>query len=118
MAKKQDSSRLEQHRLTLRFLEADFQKLKYWADKEGVSVNEFIILMLEQWVDIKNGNYELPTLEVQRLNQLIEAHSVMARDLQSLTSVVVSGFDSLLSLTRGDNYLLQDEDGELDFSSE
>lgn len=103
-----------QHRLTLRFLEEDFQKLKYWADKEDVSVNEFILLMLEQWIDIKNGSYDLPTLEVQRLNQLIESQSVMSRDLQSLTSVVVSGFDSLLKLTRGDNYLLKDEDGELD----
>lgn len=105
----------ENHRLTLRFSQADFDRMKYWAEKADCSINEFIILMLEQWIDIQNGNYELPTLEVQRLNQLIESHSVMARDLQSLTSVVINGFDSLLSLTKGDNYLLDDsEDGELD----
>lgn len=108
---KQEASNV--HRLTLRFPEVECQKLKYWADKQGCSINEFILLMLEQWIDIQNGNYQLPTLEVQRLNQLIEAQTVMSKDLQSLASLVISGFDSLLSLTRGDNYLLEEEDGEI-----
>lgn len=100
-------------RLTLRFPAVEAEKLKYWANRAGYSVNDFILLMLEQWIDIQNGNYNLPTLEVQRLNQLIESQSVMSQDLQTLASLVVNGFDSLLSLTRGDNYLLEDEDGEL-----
>lgn len=101
------------HRLTLRLYESDFEKLSYWANKQGISINEFVPVMLEQYIAIANGDYELPTLEVKRLNQLIESQSVMSRDMQSLTSVVISGFDSLLKLTKGDNYLLEGEDGEV-----
>ena len=102
------------HRLTVRMDEPDFERLEYWAKHEGYSINEFIVVMLEQYIGIANGNYQLPTLEVQRLNQLIESQAVMSRNLQSLESIVVSGFDSLLGLTRGDNYLLEsDETGEV-----
>lgn len=102
------------HRMTLRFSEDDMSRLRYWADRSQCSVNEFIILMLEQWIDIQNGNYQLPTLEIQRLNQLIDVIQVLSKNTQALETVVTNGFDSLLSLTKGDNYLLEDggdEDG-------
>lgn len=104
----------DSHRLTLRLADTDFNKLAYWAQNKGVSINEFVVIALERYIDIENGNYQLPTLEVQRLNQLIEAQSVMSQNMQSLETIVISGFDSLLSLTKGDNYLLEQEDGELD----
>lgn len=101
-----------QHRLTLRFSESDYSKLQYWAEHAKVSVNEFIILMLEQWIDIQNGNYELPTLEIQRLNQLISAMSAMSGDMRNLVTIVTTGFDSLTSLTRGSNYLFEQADAD------
>ena len=99
-----------QHRVTLRFTESDHARMQYWAERADCSVNEFIILMLEQWIDIQNGNYQLPSLEVQRLNQLVESVQVLSQSMGSLESIVTSGFDSLLSLTRGDNYLLEQID--------
>ncbi len=36
------------------------------------------------------------------------------KGLQSLESVVIHGFDSLLKLTKGDNYLLEHQDGEIE----
>lgn len=102
-----------QHRLTIRLSQTDFEKLQYWAGKADCSINEFILVLLEQWIDIQNGNYQLPTLEVQRLNQLIEAVQVLSQNQQTLESIVTNGFDSLLSLTRGDNYLLEQMDGEI-----
>lgn len=103
----------EKHRLTLRFFESDYDRLQYWAEKRGVSINDFIIEMLELYIDIQNGNYQLPTLEIQRLNQLIEITQVLSRNVNALETITTSGFDSLLKLTRGDNYLLDEEDGEL-----
>lgn len=100
------------HRLTLRLLQSDFEKLMYWARKEEVSMNEFVVMLLEQYIDIQNGNYQLPTLEVQRLNQLIESQSVLSQNIKALETITINGFDSLISLTRGDNYLLEHEDGE------
>lgn len=101
------------HRLTLRLREADFEKLSYWAERTGVSINEFVPMLLERYVDIENGNYALPTLEIHRLNQLIDSQQVLVQNVQSLETIVINGFDSLLSLTRGDNYLLEAEDGEI-----
>ena len=34
-------------------------------------------------------------------------------NVASLENVTVHGFDSLLNLTRGDNYLLDEEDGDI-----
>ena len=100
-------------RRTLRLSPECDEKLAYWADKEGYSVNAFIPVILDLYVDIKNGNYQLPTLEQRRLNQLIESIGVMSKDLQSLQQVVINGLDSLIGLTRGDNYLLEAETGEV-----
>lgn len=103
----------EKQRMTLRFPVKDAERLEYWAKESGVTPSDFILLMLDQWIDIHNGNYQLPTLEVQRMNELIEQITVLSRNVNSLESVTISGFDSLLRLTRGDNYLLEDEDGEI-----
>lgn len=73
-------------------------------------MSELISVMLHQYIDIQNGNYQLPTLEAQRLNQLIDGMAVMSRNMQSLEQVVTSGFDSLIGLTRGDNYLYEESD--------
>lgn len=32
----------EFHRLTLRIEEEEFEKLKYWAEKKGVNVNQYV----------------------------------------------------------------------------
>ena len=100
-------------RVTLRLSNKDADKLTYWAQDAGVSVNEFIPMLVDQWASIKSGDYRLPTLEQARLNQLVDVMLSMSTNMQSLESVVTSGFDSLLRLTRGDNYLLVHEDGEL-----
>ena len=108
------SATVDSKRRTLRLSVEDDEKLEYWARKEGYSVNAFIPVLLEQYIGIANGNYQLPTLEVQRLNQLVDSMASMSRNMQSLESIVISGFDSLLGLTRGDNYLLEsDETGEV-----
>lgn len=100
------------HRLTVRLTNTDYDRLSYWAEKNDMSINEFIPAMLDRWISIANGDYELPTLEIQRLNQIIDVVAGLSSNIQSLESVTISGFDSLLKLTKGDNYLLEDEDGE------
>lgn len=91
----------------------DFERLKYWAASHEMSINEYIkqaILFKIQW---DNQDYKLAPMEIQRMNQLVDVITVLSSNLRSLEQVVVSGFDSLLGLTRGDNYLLEEEDGEL-----
>ena len=103
----------EGHRMTLRLSEDDYQRLQYWAKRRGLSANEYMQEALERQIWRENGDYDLPTAEVARLNQLIDAVTVLSSNVKSLEDVTVSGFDSLLGLTRGDNYLLEHEDGEV-----
>lgn len=89
------------------------QRLSYWATKRELSENEYMMLAIEEKIARENGDYELPTLEQYRLNQLLDEVKALSTNSANLERVVTSGFDSLLGLTRGDSYLLDDESGEL-----
>ncbi|MET0887108.1 MAG: hypothetical protein ABWX92_11725 [Mycetocola sp.] len=89
------------------------QRVAYWSSKRELSENEYIALAIEEKIARENGDYELPTLEQFRLNQLIDETRALSTNIANLESVVTSGFGSLLGLTRGDSYLLDEENGEL-----
>ncbi|PUB32552.1 hypothetical protein C8K30_1011078 [Promicromonospora sp. AC04] len=92
----------------------DKQRAKYWADKRGfASVNEYAAEALAEQVRRENLDYDLPTLEIARLNELVDQVKALSTNQANLERVVTQGLDSLIGLTRGDNYLLDDEDGEL-----
>ncbi|MGW1784928.1 hypothetical protein ACWCQQ_38360 [Streptomyces sp. NPDC002143] len=92
----------------------DKQRAKYWADKRGFSsVNEYVAEAVVEKIRRENLDYDLPTLEIARLNELVDQVAALAKNSANLERVVTTGFDSLIGLTRGDNYLLDDEDGEL-----
>lgn len=96
-------------RKTLRFYDSDLAKLEYWADKDGISVNEFIIEAVNHYIAFRNGDYQLQTLEQQRLNQLTDMIAGLAQNVNSLSSIIVSSMGSITKLAQGSNYLL-DED--------
>lgn len=101
------------HRLTLRINEDDYQRLQYWAARRGISANDYMIEALYAQIRRENGDYDIPTAEVARLNQLVDLVTGLSSNIKSLENVTISGFDSLLGLTRGDNYLLEQEDGDI-----
>lgn len=101
------------HRVTASLSEDEFQRLQYWSQRHGCSINEYLRDSIELAIRRENHDYDLPDLEAQRLNQVLDALKVLSENIGSLEHVLTSGFDSLLGLTRGDNYLLEPEDGEL-----
>ena len=90
-----------------------YQQLDYWSSKEGISVNEFLNEAIDLMIRFKNKDYPLTTMEQQRLNQLVDGFAILASNQKSLENIITSGFDSLLGLVRGDNYLLENDDGEI-----
>lgn len=100
-------------RKTLRFHPDTIERVRYWSAKRDVPLNDYLVLAVEEKIARENGDYELPTLEQMRLNQLIDEMRALSTNSANLEKVVTSGFDSLLGLTRGDSYLLDEEDGEL-----
>lgn len=104
----------EKYRFTASVDEGTYENVKYWAKKKSLSINDVLREAIDLYVSYQNKDYDLPTLEAGRLNQLLDAMTVLSSNVGSLEKVVTSGFNSLISLTRGDNYLLDDDDGDLD----
>lgn len=103
----------ERLRKTMRLHKDTVQQVEYWRKKEGLTETEFYVQAVEEKVARMNGDYDLPTLEIQRLNQLIDEIRALSTNAANLEIVVNNGFDSLIGMTRGDSYLLDQEDGEL-----
>ena len=100
-------------RVTATVNEETYQRLMYWAEKKGISINQYLNDAIDMAIAYENRDYPLPTLEQARLNQLIDNMASMSSNVKSLENIVTSGFDSLLKLTGGDGYLLDNEDGEI-----
>ena len=100
-------------RVTATITEDMYERLKYWSQKESISVNQYIVEAIEMKIAYENRDYPLSTLEQARLNQIIDGLAVLSSNIKSLESITISNFESLLGLTRGDNYLLEHESGEL-----
>ena len=100
-------------RVTATVTEETFKRLEYWSSKKGISINQYLNEAIDKAIAYENKDYPLPTLEQARLNQLIDVITKLDSDTNSMISVITSGFDSLLGLTRGDNYLTEHQDGDL-----
>lgn len=103
----------ERKRVTSRFSETDFMHILYWAEKHDLSVSEYVHDAVLLAIAHENGDYDIPDILVQRLNQVINNQESLNSNMNAVAEMVESSMDSLLSLTRGDNYLLDDEDGVL-----
>lgn len=101
-------------RTTLYLASDDKERARYWATKHDYSsLNEYLCDAINEKIRRENGDYDLPTLEIARLNELVDHIAALSTNVANLERVVIQGFDSLIGLTRGDNYLLDAEDGEL-----
>ncbi|MDO4595526.1 MAG: hypothetical protein Q4B30_00905 [Coriobacteriaceae bacterium] len=100
-------------RTHVRIPEDRVEVLKYWATRRGMSVNEYINEAIDAQIRKENGDLDVPNVLTCRVNQLVDIVTELSSNLKSLEDVTTSGFDSLLGLTRGDNYLLEHEDGEI-----
>lgn len=100
-------------RFNLRLHADTVERAKYWAEREDLSVNEYFALAIEEKIARANGDFDVPVLAIQRLNQMIDELRALSTNVTNLEVVTVSGFDSLLELTKGDSWLTDEEDGEL-----
>lgn len=100
-------------RVQVRLSEELVERIDYWAKKKHWTRNEWVTWAIEEGIQKQYSGFDLESMESARLNQLIEAVVTLSSNVESLENITIDGFDSLLGLTRGDNYLLEDESGEL-----
>lgn len=96
-------------RITANVDEDTYERVKYWSDRREISINDYIRLAVDNQIKYENRDFDIPDIFVTRLNQI----QGLLRDLESsndnLNKTVVKGFDSLIGLTRGENYLLEED---------
>lgn len=112
--KKQKSVKeIKSARASMRLLSEDKAFIAYWAQVYDMDSTELMMRAVRHYVGWKNQDFDLPTAETQRLNQLIDAMENMASSNDRLANTVTNGFDAMMGIMRGDNYLLEPENGDL-----
>lgn len=100
-------------RVSMRMYQDDYNKLVYWSEAFGMDKTELLITAMHHYIKWRNGDYDLPNAEIQRLNQMIDAVNNLVVSHEHLEKSVINGFDAMLGIIRGDNYLVEKEDGDL-----
>ena len=106
-------SKNKDERHSMRMYKEDYDMLVYWSERYGMDRTEFLITSMNHYIRWKNGDYDLPNAEIQRLNQMVDSVNNLVVSNENLEKSVINGFDSMLGIIKGDNYLIEDEDGEL-----
>lgn len=101
------------HRFTIAVDADTWERVRYWAKRRSLTPNDYAREALFAQLAREAGDYDLPTAEQARLNQLVDVITSQQSSFENLERVVTSGFASLLGLARGDSNYLLDEDGEL-----
>lgn len=104
------TKRNKESRHGMRMYQQDYEMLVYWSEQFGMDKTEFLVAAMHHYIKWRNQDYDLPTAEIQRLNQMVDAVESLASRQESLESTVVSGLTSMLGIIRGDNYLVDDDD--------
>lgn len=87
-----------------------YMTAEYYAEKKSIPTNEFIVDAIELAIRHENKDYDLPTMEQARLNELNDRITMLSNTVEQLNHIITHGFDSLLNLTRGDSYLLDENE--------
>lgn len=95
-------SKSDEFRVYPRFTEEDYERIKYWASHEGLSTSQFVVEATLHYIDEMNGNYDLPKLEIQRLNQLVDTVSALTVATSALVDVCSNGFGTMERLATGE----------------
>lgn len=85
--------------VTIRLNQEMTDQCDYWYRKLGFkSRTAFVNAAISFYIAYKNGDYQLPSAEVARLNQLISAIQSLTVQTDTLTKSVNRGFSAILNI--------------------
>lgn len=99
------------HRVSVRLDDDDYQRLMYWAKRRDESVSDYLRDAIDTMVALENHDFDIPSAMDQRMNQLVETTAALSSEVHELQRIAVSGFESLINVTNGDNYLSDLDEG-------
>ena len=100
-------------RVYSRISETDYEKMMLWADKRGQSASEFVEDAILERMARLSGDFDAPTLTVQRLGQLTEAVQMLITSNESIRDEMSQGFASLLGVMTFGDYVSEEIDAEV-----
>ena len=90
----------------------EYDKLAYLAERNGISISDALRDAVQLLIRYENEDYyPLAKLEAERINQLVDHIALLSSNVKNLENLTMEGFASLINITKGDNYLFDEEDG-------
>lgn len=97
-------------RMNLRIHSETAMRAEFWAEREGISYNAFVIEAIEEKIARHSGvNVGEESLVLSRLNELIDATNWTGNELMSMMQIFTTVMDQFTVMARGDNFLLDDD---------
>lgn len=98
-------------RITATIEQDTYDTLEYIAKKKNISLSELLREAIDLEIRYANEDYyPLARIEAERINQLTDYMASLGSRIGELEKVTIEGFSSLISVTKGDNYLFDEED--------
>lgn len=98
-------------RVTATLDKKTFDKLAYACENKGISLSEALREAIDLFIRYENEDYyPLARLEAERINQIVDYLALLSSNVKNLENVTIEGFSSLINITKGDNYLFDEEE--------
>lgn len=107
--KKSKSAGVPRQQMTLRMHPDLHTQIQYWANRRGVSMADYVTDAVTTAIGRENGDYDLPTLEMQRLARIEAVVVSLSHDVNNLNDSTRTSLDTLINLTRSSNYFTDSE---------
>lgn len=110
MAEKQDS---KVKRMQIRLSEEDANLIASWSETLNLNKTDFILAAVKHYVHFQQGNYDLQSAEVKRLNQLVDISHLQTQAIYALDQTVKTLMKTFYRYHTGSipHYLNQDATG-------
>lgn len=100
----------DEKRVTVRMTEELYDQLKHFASREDVSVNQFMLDSIKHYINWILTDYDVPTAETQRLNQLIATINDLIQTTNSQNNSLKYFIETFFNTTQSKSLLQQDVD--------
>lgn len=102
----------DEKRVSVRMSEETYDKIKHFASKEEVSVNQFMIDSCLHYINWILTDYDLPRAEIQRLNQITTVLNDLVESSESQNKSLRYFMDTFYNVTGSQALLQKDADDE------
>lgn len=86
--------------ITVRLDQETTDKCDYWYRKQGFrSRTAFVKAAIDRYIALANGDYQLPSAEIARINQLVLGQQALVEEVQNLGKSLDKATNVFLNLT-------------------